>query len=121
MQLFLVVAGGLVLAIGIAYIHFRLANPRLALQKRFRQEGRTTCLSDILGSNGNGRGTVLIFRSVGLLFWVPEVLHECSALPENALLLDGESEFNFAQTSSNTNTDLIVLEINEIAECVDNF
>jgi len=110
-----------VLAIGIAYIHFRLANPRLALQKRFRHEGRTTCLSDILGSNGNGRGTILIFRSVRLLFWVPEILSECSELPGNALLLDGESEFNIDQTRTYTYTDLKVLEINEVAECVDNF
>lgn len=118
MQLFLLVAGGFALVIGIAYIHFRLANPRLALQKRFRQEGRTTCLAEILESNGNGRGTILICRSVGLFFWVPETLSECAILPGNALLLDGESEFNIDRTSGYTNTDLNVLEMNEVAECI---
>jgi hypothetical protein len=52
---------------------------------------------------------------------VPEILSECSELPGNALLLDGESEFNIDQTRSYTYTDLKVLEINEVAECVDNF
>lgn len=119
MRLFLVAAVGFLVVLAITYIHLRIANPRFVLRKKFRQEGRTTCLSDILALDGLERGTILICRSVRLYFWVPETLNECANLPANAVLLDGESESSIGRLSRDTDNQLNIIEMEEVAECID--